>query len=265
VPGGCSRESTRPGRDRVLPLPQGRLRPQCGSDRQPGSQEQAGGPERGYEGAKRLSDRKRHILLNTNGLVLAAARVHGGADLPDRDGGSPGWGCCGPTGPTPVVSASGPRRSSGAWRCLTAATGRAVALGAGGEAARIAGSAPAPLGGGEDLRVAEPSSASEQGLREVAGESGGHDLQRDEPAHAAQAGAGSVNILGTTAPTTCPSRSATSVCGGGEKKTLSSEEKARPANVVTAPFSWGRIRRTEIACGLVVCSSIAKPLPHERR
>lgn len=44
-----------------------------------------GGPERGYDGAKRLAGRKRHILVDTNGLVLAA-RVHG-ADVPDRDGG----------------------------------------------------------------------------------------------------------------------------------------------------------------------------------
>jgi putative transposase len=44
-----------------------------------------GGPERGYDGAKRLAGRKRHILVDTNGLVLAA-RVHG-ANLPDRDGG----------------------------------------------------------------------------------------------------------------------------------------------------------------------------------
>jgi putative transposase len=44
-----------------------------------------GGPQRGYDGAKRLAGRKRHILVDTNGLVLAA-RVHG-ADLPDRDGG----------------------------------------------------------------------------------------------------------------------------------------------------------------------------------
>src|ERR671910_479230 len=39
----------------------------------------AGGPERGYDGAKRLAGRKRHLLVDTNGLVLAA-RVHG-ADL----------------------------------------------------------------------------------------------------------------------------------------------------------------------------------------
>jgi putative transposase len=45
----------------------------------------ADGPERGYDGAKRLAGRKRHILVDTNGLVLAA-RVHS-ADLPDRDGG----------------------------------------------------------------------------------------------------------------------------------------------------------------------------------
>ena len=44
-----------------------------------------GGPKRGYDGAKRLAGRKRHILVDTNGLVLAAS-VHG-ADLPDRDGG----------------------------------------------------------------------------------------------------------------------------------------------------------------------------------
>jgi putative transposase len=44
-----------------------------------------GGSARGYDGAKRLSGRKRHILVDTGGLVLAA-RVHG-ADLPDRDGG----------------------------------------------------------------------------------------------------------------------------------------------------------------------------------
>jgi putative transposase len=42
-----------------------------------------GGPARGYDGAKRLFGRKRHILVDTGGLVLAA-RVHS-ADLPDRD------------------------------------------------------------------------------------------------------------------------------------------------------------------------------------
>ncbi len=46
----------------------------------------AGGPERGYDGAKRLAGRKCHLLVDTNGLVLTV-RVHS-ADLHDRrDGG----------------------------------------------------------------------------------------------------------------------------------------------------------------------------------
>lgn len=44
-----------------------------------------GGPERGYDGAKRLAERKRHILVDTGGLVLTAR--FRGADRPDRDGG----------------------------------------------------------------------------------------------------------------------------------------------------------------------------------
>lgn len=44
-----------------------------------------GGPERGYDGAKRLAGRKRHLLVDTGGLVLRA-RVHA-ASLHDRDGG----------------------------------------------------------------------------------------------------------------------------------------------------------------------------------
>jgi putative transposase len=43
-----------------------------------------GGPERGYDGAKRLSGTKRHLLVDTGGLVLGA-RVHA-ASLHDRDG-----------------------------------------------------------------------------------------------------------------------------------------------------------------------------------
>ncbi|MDQ3808679.1 MAG: IS5 family transposase [Chloroflexota bacterium] len=43
-----------------------------------------GGPARGYDGAKRLKGRKRHLLVDTTGLVLLAC-VHA-ADLHDRDG-----------------------------------------------------------------------------------------------------------------------------------------------------------------------------------
>lgn len=43
-----------------------------------------GGPERGYDGAKRLAGSKRHLLVDTGGLVLGA-HVHA-ASLHDRDG-----------------------------------------------------------------------------------------------------------------------------------------------------------------------------------
>ena len=44
-----------------------------------------GGPERGYDGAKRANGRKRHVLVDTAGLILLAC-VHT-ADLHDRLGG----------------------------------------------------------------------------------------------------------------------------------------------------------------------------------
>jgi putative transposase len=43
-----------------------------------------GGKERGYDGAKKVKGRKRHLLVDTQGLVLEA-RVHS-AKVVDRDG-----------------------------------------------------------------------------------------------------------------------------------------------------------------------------------
>ena len=43
-----------------------------------------GGKERGYDGAKKVKGRKRHILVDTQGLVLEA-RLHG-AQIQDRGG-----------------------------------------------------------------------------------------------------------------------------------------------------------------------------------
>ena len=43
-----------------------------------------GGEERGYDGAKKVKGRKRHLLVDTQGLVLMA-KVHR-ADVTDRDG-----------------------------------------------------------------------------------------------------------------------------------------------------------------------------------
>ena len=43
-----------------------------------------GGEERGYDGAKKAKGRKRHLLVDTQGLVLEA-KVHS-AKVVDRDG-----------------------------------------------------------------------------------------------------------------------------------------------------------------------------------
>jgi hypothetical protein len=43
-----------------------------------------GGEDRGYDGAKKVKGRKRHLLVDTKGLVLEA-RVHS-AKVVDRDG-----------------------------------------------------------------------------------------------------------------------------------------------------------------------------------
>ena len=46
-----------------------------------------GGAERGFDGGKKVNGRKRHILVDTTGLVLKA-QVHA-ANIPDRDGAKP--------------------------------------------------------------------------------------------------------------------------------------------------------------------------------
>ncbi len=90
-----------------------------------------GGPERGYDGAKRLAGSKRHLLLVDTGGLLLGAHVYA-ASLHDRDGGQRlltgelkrelcrDWSYCGRTGRTRAVSASGPKKSvGGGSRCRT--------------------------------------------------------------------------------------------------------------------------------------------------
>ncbi|HEV2742517.1 MAG TPA: IS5 family transposase [Rubrobacter sp.] len=70
-----------------------RLRCQLGRDPNPGAgivdsqsvkTTGAGGQERGFDPAKKVDGRKRHLLVDTQGLVLKA-RVHS-AEVPDQDG-----------------------------------------------------------------------------------------------------------------------------------------------------------------------------------
>jgi putative transposase len=44
-----------------------------------------GGEERGYDGAKKVKGRKRHLLVDTQGLVLEV-RVHSAIRVVDREG-----------------------------------------------------------------------------------------------------------------------------------------------------------------------------------
>ncbi len=151
-----------------------------------------GGPERAYDAAKRLARRKRHILVDMGGLLLAA-RVHG-ADLPDRDGGR-----------RLLEDGEGLPRMGLLWADGAYTGGFREWLGRrlgwrlevphhpdrqlwrygleGGKAAWLAGAA-SPLGRGADLGMVGPVAAACQRLREVARDRGGDDLWRDEQADA---------------------------------------------------------------------------------
>ncbi len=83
-------------------------------DSQAVKQDQSGGPERGYDGAKRLSGCKRHILVEYQRVCACRARTRRrppGAGRGRRrllwrrgwDGSCPGWRWCGPTGLTRAV------------------------------------------------------------------------------------------------------------------------------------------------------------------
>ena len=122
--------------------PRGAVREAEGRDRDPSAAvidsravktTRVGGPERGYGGAERLAGRKRRVLVDTNGLVLAA-RVHGAHLCPTGTAGGywsracgknrPGWSWRGPTGRTRPGFASGPKESEGGGsRYRTIATG----------------------------------------------------------------------------------------------------------------------------------------------
>jgi putative transposase len=65
--------------------------PQCGHPGQSvGQDDQKGGPQRGYDPAKKVNGRKRHRLVDTLGLILAVL-VHA-ADVGEREGGPPAAG-----------------------------------------------------------------------------------------------------------------------------------------------------------------------------
>src|ERR671910_664045 len=155
-----------------------------------------GGPERGYDGAKRFAGRKRHILVDTNGLVLAA-RVHG-ANLPDQDGGRrllaedlqrelPRMQLVWADGAYTRGFREWAEEERG-WRVEVPHHPDRQVWGYGleGKPRGVLG-LPRRGGGGEDLRLAGPGSAAGERLREAAGDRGRDDPLGHEPHHAAQA------------------------------------------------------------------------------
>ena len=134
---------------------------------------EAGGP-RGYDGGKKVSGRKRHLLVDTLGLVMAI-KVHE-ADIQDRTGAvlllrdlpnvfprmGHVWADAGYTGKlasdikTYLGWVAG---DLGAKGCTSKTRGGAE---------RVRG-AEAPLGGGADLRLVGKIAADGQGLRGAGG------------------------------------------------------------------------------------------------
>jgi putative transposase len=139
-----------------------------------------GGPERGYDGAKRLAGRKRHILADTGGLVLAA-RVHGANHLPDRDGGRRLLEVREGLSRTELLWADG-AYTGGFREWLRHRLGWRYGL-----EEKPRGFRVLPRRWVVErtfLRVAGLVAALEQGLRETARDRGGDDLGGDEPADA---------------------------------------------------------------------------------
>jgi transposase len=148
------------------------------------------GGVRGYDGAKKLSGRKRHLLVDTLGWVLKAT-VHR-ADLQDRaavpllleeavDRGAPGLERRGRAAPADGARGVGPPRHRR----------RPAPLRVAPPAARAEGLPRGPaeaVDRGTDLRVDRAEPPDEQGVRAAAGDERGADLRDDEPPDAAAAG-----------------------------------------------------------------------------
>jgi hypothetical protein len=92
VPGGSSPRSFRPGRRSITTSAAeagaSPVRPRSHSQRwghgQPVSQDHGKGGSRGYDGGKKVKGRKRHLLVDTQGLLLKV-KVHE-AGIHDKEG-----------------------------------------------------------------------------------------------------------------------------------------------------------------------------------
>jgi transposase len=170
------------------PLPSGGI-----ADSQSSKSTGVGGEQRGYDGNKKVRGRKRHLLVDTEGLVLKA-KVHS-AKVPDQDGlrlllKSARSGLKAPFSPVAGRRLRGQGQKVGrggdglergdraqATQARTRGGSEAMGqgVGQGGQevrlaradaAARLCGSTP-QVGGGANLLLARPEQEDEQGLREA--------------------------------------------------------------------------------------------------
>ena len=150
-----------------------------------------GGPARGYDGGKRVKGRKRHILVDVMGLLLAVC-VHG-ASIQDREGARllaetvapnslPALGTIWADQPYRLLHRGtrgvAARNARVARRGGAPSRAPALAVRLRGAAGAHVPRAAAPLGRRADVRLARPVAPAEQGLRAAAGHERGHDLRR---------------------------------------------------------------------------------------
>ncbi len=170
-----------------------------------------GGEQRGYDGGKKVKGRKRHLLVDTEGLVLKV-RVHS-AKVMDHEGNQDATAAGGRAISSPLspvvgrwlqrrgqgrrLGAEGPGLERGARRAPAKARFRRGVDGVGegmgqrGDEGRLAGTiAPqrlpgvaTSLGGGADIFLDRPKPEDEQGLREVMCERRGVRVRCDDPPH----------------------------------------------------------------------------------
>ena len=145
------------------------------------------GERRQYDAGKKIHGRKRHLLVDSLGLILGVV-VHP-ANIQDRDRALPGWGAVGFRAGAWGIAATeeylGRREICGGFGGVGAVV---VGLGVGdcpsvGRGLRLRGSA-ASVDCGVDVRLVEPVSSPEQRLRIPARDERSDDLRGHDPSDA---------------------------------------------------------------------------------
>ena len=157
--------------------------PSAAVDRHPEREDDGKGGPRGWDAAKKVKGRKRHVAVDTSGLLLGVI-VHA-ADIQDADGAGDLLRRLKRLYPwlKVVFADSAYDRLAALLACFLLGLTLVVIR-------RLAGDQglrppPAPLGGGADARLARPLAAAGQGIRGAARGLGDHGQAGHDPPHAA--------------------------------------------------------------------------------